>query len=112
MSDHFILKCTCGEIISQCRCPDPNKTVRVQNGCPKCKPHQKFGQQIQPYNPAASSTRRMFVVAILYCPKCQSMAIVTPSNPDVMTCGCGEFPSVKIPVDVHQPNSYHVQQGG
>lgn len=38
MSEHFITKCSCGAVITQCRCPDPNKKVNIiQNGCPTCK---------------------------------------------------------------------------
>lgn len=35
---HEIVKCTCGEVITQCRCYMPNKPVRfVIEGCEKCK---------------------------------------------------------------------------
>ena len=35
---HFIEKCSCGATITQCRCPDPNKSVvTVPNGCHACK---------------------------------------------------------------------------
>ena len=38
MAEHFIKKCSCGEIIEQCRCMSPNKTVTVvKDGCDKCK---------------------------------------------------------------------------
>ncbi len=38
MNGHFIRKCSCGAIIAQCRCPDPNKTVEtVKNGCSNCQ---------------------------------------------------------------------------
>lgn len=36
-SEHFINKCSCGEIISQCRCMGNKKEVIVANGCEKCK---------------------------------------------------------------------------
>lgn len=37
MSNHFITKCSCGVVLSQCRCPDQNKTVTViERGCPTC----------------------------------------------------------------------------
>jgi len=35
---HFIQKCSCGAVISQCRCPDPNKVVRIEDhGCIVCQ---------------------------------------------------------------------------
>jgi hypothetical protein len=35
---HKIIKCSCGEIIAQCRCPDRNKPVTVvEKGCEACK---------------------------------------------------------------------------
>lgn len=35
---HFIEKCSCGEIITQCRCMNPNKEVRIiEKGCKKCQ---------------------------------------------------------------------------
>lgn len=38
MSEHYIEVCSCGEIISQCRCTRQNKTKRViPLGCKKCK---------------------------------------------------------------------------
>lgn len=30
---HFIKKCECGITLSQCRCPDPNKTVEIVRPC-------------------------------------------------------------------------------
>ena len=37
MEGHFILKCSeCGDIVSQCRCMDHNKTVE-KTICAKCK---------------------------------------------------------------------------
>lgn len=39
---HFIIVCSCGEIIAQCRCMDRNKERRfVQDGCEKCKQKKK-----------------------------------------------------------------------
>ena len=38
MSGHFIKKCSCGNIIAQCRCPDLNKPVEiVERGCEECQ---------------------------------------------------------------------------
>jgi hypothetical protein len=38
VSGHFIEKCSCGEVITQCRCMAPDKKVIVTpNGCAKCK---------------------------------------------------------------------------
>ena len=35
---HQIIKCSCGAIISQCRCFDPDKPERIEpNGCKTCK---------------------------------------------------------------------------
>jgi len=46
MSGHFIEKCSCGKIISQCRCPDPSKPVRiVEHGCEDCK-KKKVGTRL------------------------------------------------------------------
>jgi len=37
MTQHYITKCSCGAIISQCRCPAPDKTVTViERGCARC----------------------------------------------------------------------------
>lgn len=38
MNGHFITYCSCGEVISQCRCMSCNKTVTtIVNGCKECK---------------------------------------------------------------------------
>ena len=38
MHDHYILKCSCGNIVSQCRCMAADKTIKVvDNGCQQCK---------------------------------------------------------------------------
>ena len=35
---HYVTKCSCGKIISQCRCPSKDKTVIVvPDGCDECK---------------------------------------------------------------------------
>lgn len=34
---HEIIKCECGLIIAQCRCPDRNKPVRVVGPCAHTK---------------------------------------------------------------------------
>lgn len=35
---HEIIKCSCGAVISQCRCPAPDKKVTtIENGCEDCK---------------------------------------------------------------------------
>lgn len=35
---HFILKCKCGRIIAQCRCPASDKAIEVSNDpCPVCR---------------------------------------------------------------------------
>lgn len=37
-SGHKIVKCSCGVILSNCRCMAPDKMVEiVQNGCDDCK---------------------------------------------------------------------------
>lgn len=37
-SDHFTDKCSCGEVISTCRCSGPDKKINViEAGCKKCK---------------------------------------------------------------------------
>jgi hypothetical protein len=36
-SGHKIVKCSCGQIITQCRCMGPKPTVIIQNGCDRCK---------------------------------------------------------------------------
>lgn len=36
-SQHRIVKCSCGKVLLQCRCPSPDKKVEVvQNGCAEC----------------------------------------------------------------------------
>ena len=36
---HKIVRCSsCGRIVMQCRCPDPNKTTEYVVSCPKCPP--------------------------------------------------------------------------
>lgn len=38
MNEHFIDKCSCGNVILQCKCLDSHKNVRItENGCPDCK---------------------------------------------------------------------------
>jgi hypothetical protein len=38
MSDHFVKKCSCGTVLSTCRCDAPDKRVEVvKDGCSKCK---------------------------------------------------------------------------
>lgn len=32
-SIHFIEECICGNVLAQCRCPSPNKTVHLRNQC-------------------------------------------------------------------------------
>ena len=35
---HYIEMCSCGAIISQCRCPSPEKEIRItESGCRTCK---------------------------------------------------------------------------
>ncbi len=37
-SEHFTEKCSCGEIISNCRCSSPDKKIIIkENGCKKCQ---------------------------------------------------------------------------
>lgn len=41
MSGHFIELCKdCGKVISQCRCPDPNKT-KTYSVCKECQSKQQ-----------------------------------------------------------------------
>jgi len=35
-SDHFVEYCECGNVLSQCRCPSPDKTRRVRVGKCEC----------------------------------------------------------------------------
>lgn len=37
---HFIIKCSCGQVITQCRCIDPNKKVEIRPhpACGSTKP--------------------------------------------------------------------------
>jgi hypothetical protein len=38
MTEHFIRLCSCGTVLGQCRCPDPNKRkIVVKDGCDACK---------------------------------------------------------------------------
>jgi hypothetical protein len=35
---HFVIKCSCGAVIAQCRCPATDKTVTVmEKACVTCK---------------------------------------------------------------------------
>lgn len=35
---HYKVKCSCGTVIEQCRCPDANKPVLVRlDGCAECR---------------------------------------------------------------------------
>jgi hypothetical protein len=34
---HFIRKCLCGNILAQCRCMSPLKSVELVTTCPKCE---------------------------------------------------------------------------
>jgi len=44
-SGHHIEKCSCGAVISQCRCMDPGKTVTViERGCKTCKAQDNVPQ--------------------------------------------------------------------
>lgn len=38
---HFIILCSCGVLVAQCRCPGPKVTTVKQNGCPKCAQVEK-----------------------------------------------------------------------
>lgn len=45
MSTHFVTKCSCGQVIAQCRCFSQDKTVTViQDGCEKCKTAETMPQ--------------------------------------------------------------------
>ena len=38
MPDHYIIKCSCGTILEQCRCFDPSKHVEIrQEACAMCQ---------------------------------------------------------------------------
>lgn len=38
MSHHHVRQvCSCGQVILQCRCPEPKRDEVVTNGCPKCR---------------------------------------------------------------------------
>lgn len=36
MSEHFIIRCSCGTIISQCKCFGPRIETTVEAGCDEC----------------------------------------------------------------------------
>lgn len=42
---HFIIQCKCGHVLSQCRCPDPNKVTTVET-CDVCHPPE--GAAVKP----------------------------------------------------------------
>lgn len=45
MSNHFIVKCkSCDGVVSQCRCPAPNKTIQYSI-CDKCKSMEKLSAE-------------------------------------------------------------------
>jgi len=38
VSGHFVERCKCGKVVAQCRCPGPNKVVRIaKEPCNDCK---------------------------------------------------------------------------
>jgi len=62
MSEHFIDQCSCGKVISQCRCGSPNKKITVTpNGCDECKSKMKtlteFGKRLVTLNTGAQGLR-------------------------------------------------------
>lgn len=54
MSDcHETVKCSCGAVISNCRCFSPNKTIRIeQDGCNHCKAVKTASKIIEVATPA------------------------------------------------------------
>jgi hypothetical protein len=41
---HYVHKCSCGKVITQCRCASPDKQVTTfQDGCAECKAKKKTG---------------------------------------------------------------------
>jgi hypothetical protein len=37
MAGHFITQCSCGKVLGQCRCPGPNKDIKIiDRGCEAC----------------------------------------------------------------------------
>jgi hypothetical protein len=36
MADHFKVVCSCGAVMSQCRCPGPKAATVVERGCGSC----------------------------------------------------------------------------
>lgn len=48
MAQHFITKCSCGNVIAQCRCPSKDKTVNViERGCERCHVREVAFTQLQ-----------------------------------------------------------------
>ena len=43
---HFITKCSCGVVLTQCRCIGEKHVTVIDNGCYKCK--QKLEKKIEP----------------------------------------------------------------
>lgn len=45
---HYITYCSCGKVISQCRCPSDKKDkTTISNGCSECKAKLEKAANIQ-----------------------------------------------------------------
>lgn len=76
MSGHFKEVCVCGVVMTQCRCPSPNKTIRVVKPCehgekaPKVHHIKKYATTKFRWNSETKKYEK-FVAYIMSCPPCQ-----------------------------------------
>lgn len=77
--NHFIKKCSCGKVISQCRCMAKDKTVLLEeNGCAECR------AKIQKADASGSAGE-----PLLCCPFCGHAAEVRTEENRIEVCCTG-----------------------
>lgn len=48
MSDHYIIKCKCGNVLAQCRCIGFDKKIETRESCDQCKPQSNAAAATKP----------------------------------------------------------------
>lgn len=77
---HGIYKCSCGDLISRCRCFSHREVHVIPNGCNKCK--TEITQSVKcPHCDVATLQRfsHGYVSTIVVCPKCLINFKATPA---------------------------------
>lgn len=83
---HEIIKCSCGEIISQCRCPAQNKTVVIfPSGCESCK------KKIQGMLSHSEDQAPVPGSRVVYCLTCKQSRLISPEG---LCPGCLKYGAV------------------